>query len=60
MDEVIGEGDAHLRPDGHSSCLRKSRLRGNVLQDKSDNTRRLAVGGVKFLRGDRTSRTRRA
>jgi hypothetical protein len=30
------------------------------LADKSDDTRRLAVEGVKFLRGDRTSRTRRA
>ena len=30
------------------------------LQDKSDDTRRLAVEGVKFLRGDRTSQTRRA
>jgi len=30
------------------------------LKDKSDDTRRLAVEGVKFLRGDRTSRTRRA
>ena len=30
------------------------------LKDKSDDTRRLAVEGVKFLRGARTSRTRRA
>ena len=30
------------------------------LKDKSDDTRRLAVEGVKFLRGDRISRTRRA
>jgi hypothetical protein len=30
------------------------------LKDKSDDTRRLAVEGVKFFRGDRISRTRRA
>jgi hypothetical protein len=30
------------------------------LQDKRDDTRQLAVDGVKFLRGDRTSWTRRA
>jgi hypothetical protein len=30
------------------------------LADKSDDTRRLAVEGVKFLRGDRTPRARRA
>ena len=30
------------------------------LKDKSDDTRQLAVEGVKFLRRDRTSRTRRA
>jgi hypothetical protein len=33
---------------------------GLFLKDKSDDTRQLAVEGVKFLRGDRTSRTRRA
>jgi hypothetical protein len=30
------------------------------LQDKTDDTRQLAVEGVKFLHRDRTSRTRRA
>jgi hypothetical protein len=30
------------------------------LQGKSDDTRQLAVEGVKFLRGNRASRTRRA
>jgi hypothetical protein len=30
------------------------------LRDKSDDTRKLAVEGVKFLRGNRISRTRRA
>jgi hypothetical protein len=30
------------------------------LQDKTDDTRRLIFEGVKFLRGDRPSRTRRA
>jgi hypothetical protein len=30
------------------------------LQDKSDDTRQLVVEGLKFLRGDRISRTRRA
>jgi len=29
-------------------------------KDKSDDTGKLAVEGVKFLRGDRISRTRRA
>ncbi len=30
------------------------------LKDQSDDTRKLAVEGMKFLRGDRLSRTRRA
>ena len=30
------------------------------LQDKSDDRRQLTVEGVKFLREDRTSRTRRS
>ena len=30
------------------------------LKDKTDDTRKLAVEGMKFLRGDRISRTRRA
>ena len=30
------------------------------LKDKSDDTRKLAVEGVKFLRGNRISRARRA
>lgn len=30
------------------------------LKDKCDNTRKLTVEGVKFLRGDRIERTRRA
>jgi hypothetical protein len=37
----------------------RERLR-QFLTGKSDDTHRLAVEGVKFLRGDRTSRTRRA
>ena len=37
----------------------RERLR-QFLEHKSDDTRQLAVEGVKFLRGDRTSRTRRA
>jgi len=29
------------------------------LKDQNDNTRKLTVEGVKYLRGDRSSRTRR-
>jgi hypothetical protein len=37
----------------------RERLR-QFLHGKTDDTRRLTVEGVKFLRGDRASRTRRA
>ena len=37
----------------------RERLR-QFLEHNSDDTRGLVVQGVKFLRGDRTSRTRRA